>query len=160
MKLIVYIYNMKLQYLYDIFNNKYIGLDIKLNATDINGLSLNNLLNIASNKIINFNNCNDKLLIRNNNKYHITIFNVAEYNKNKKIDKFIGLTINNIEFLGIGSINKKDKETYFIVVKINILQSLRKTLNLKSKDLHITIGFTDKDLFNKSKNICNIYSIN
>lgn len=150
---------MKLQYLYDIYNNPYIGFNIDFNTKDINGNTLIDLLNIAKIKINNFDEFNKKLLDRNNNKYHITVFNVMEYIKNKNLNKFIGLAINNIEYLGIGSIINNDKETFFIVIKLDIINTLRKTVNLVPKDLHITIGFTHNDLFNKNKDILNIHKI-
>lgn len=95
-------------------------------------------------------------LKRDNNCYHITIFNVMEWGVLVKngLDKEI---INNFkeelifDTFGIGSVEKKNNKTYFVVLKNQQLQELRKKYLFKTKDYHITLGFKEKDIFGIDK---------
>lgn len=144
--------------LHDINSNAYLG--IKYNNINNNNI-LNPFLNIAKSRILNFEELNKNLLERNNYTYHITIFNVMECNKliSKGVKCFdlVNTPVSDIEMLGIGSIFKNEKITYYIVCKSETINNIRKSYGLESKDLHITIGFYGSDLFHDRKNICNIY---
>jgi len=145
----------------DINNNTYIAIDIELNMLDKNGISLFDMISIADDKITDFERCNMNLLERNSGSYHITIFNVMECGK-YYIDKdIIGKTYNSndLEYKGIGSISKDNNTTYFVVVESEAINANRTDMGLKKRDLHITIGFTQKDLFNERKTNTNVYSI-
>ena len=137
----------------------YLGIEIESTQLDSNDLQFDKILKTAESTIQNFADYNKKLLERNRDKYHITIFNAAE------CAKFPSLLINatglhvkdsSITFKGIGSISQDDMTTYFIVVYSPVINKLRTDANLPEKDLHITIGFTHKDLFKSRKNEPNL----
>jgi hypothetical protein len=146
---------MKTSIIKDINGSPYIGIDILKTHYNMFGL----LMTWAFNNIDNFIFCNDNLLLRNNNKYHLTLFNVMECNKSTNLLFYNDININDIKLTGIGSISINDMTTYFIVCKSKKLNTIRKNVNFEIKDLHITIGFTKKDLFHDRKNNTNIFDI-
>ena len=105
----------------------------------------------------------DDLYILNKNKinrdgehYHITLFSVLEYNKIKSdfdMDDMSYLIINDIIFEGIGYAIKNNNEAYYIVVNSEALNGVRKDYGFGDKDLHITLGFDNKDVHGVSKGI-------
>lgn len=150
---------MKIQFIKDTLGNPYIGVDINPTLPDKNGLTLNDILEVGLTEIPYFSDRNEYLLNRNSNKYHLTVFNVAEYGTNKIHDDIVGTEVfqQHIEYIGIGSIYKDTNITYFVVVKCQYLNDIRYTYGFTDKDLHITIAFTHKDLFNASKATPNIW---
>jgi 2H phosphodiesterase-like protein len=143
----------------DIFSNNYIAIDIGLDTIDKNGVSFYDLTLKALEKIDDFNVLENNLLKRNNGKYHLTVFSVPEYAKNESVDDIVGSVITEIEFKGIGSITKNDHTTYFVVVDCPFINKLRSIYSFQPKDLHITIGFNNKDLFHERKNVCNVFAL-
>lgn len=91
-------------------------------------------------------------------KFHITVLSVPEMSKAKELDT-IHIDISDIEIKGVGSLTDMHMETFFIVVESKKINQFRTSLGLKEKDLHVTIGFTHKDLFNGRKNIPNLIEI-
>lgn len=99
---------------------------------------------------------------RDHGKYHITLMSVMEYNQvSEKMgaDKFINSLENvfdyefdDIKFLGLGTAQKADNKAFFVVVKSEKLEQVRKAYNLDPKDFHITIGFKWKDVHGVRKN--------
>lgn len=100
---------------------------------------------------------------RDNNKYHLTILNVMEYNNvitNMGMDKalnyfsdiFKNYTIDDLKLLGIGNATRNENSAYFIVCKSDKVNKLRNALGFENKDLHITIGFKYKDVHGVPKN--------
>jgi len=80
---------------------------------------------------------------RDSNKYHITLFNFKNY---KEYLHLVGMDVNDVVILdGIGSISDNKSTTYFIPVESNTIKEYT------DKDLHITIGFSIKDVFNQRK---------
>jgi gluconate kinase len=55
------------------------------------------------------------------------------------------------EYLGIGTVQSDDSESYYLIVKWDEVTKLRETLNLKPLTLHITLGFKIKDIHNIPK---------
>lgn len=156
---IIYKY-MKLKFLKDILGQDYIGLDVDPTIPDKNGLTLNDILGIGYEEIPVFDLLNNNLLNRNSDTYHLTVFNVMEYTSRKNFNTdIIGNEIKSeqIEYKGIGSISQGEKTTYFVVVDCPILNDIRYLYGYNSKDLHITIGFTHKDLFNAPKTTPNVW---
>lgn len=150
---------MNINVLEDVNKAPYIGIDIQLDTYDVNYMMFSDLLDIAKYEIPDFGKCNENLLQRNSGKYHITLFNVMECGK-YYIDKdILDKTYSNadFEYKGIGSISKGNESTYFVVVKSDAFNANRIAMGLKERDLHITIGFTKKDLFNEKKNTTNIF---
>lgn len=153
---------MTTQIIKDIYDNPYYAIDVLVDSVDNNGTSFNELLKKFLELVPNAVDFNNKLLKRNNNTYHITILNVPEYNivlKSNEINELPTIKIDDIVFKGIGSITDGDMVTYYVVVDSSTLNLVRSVCNMKQKDLHITIGFSDKDLFKKRKNVTNVFTI-
>lgn len=153
---------MTTQIIKDVYNNPYYAIDVLVDSVDNNGTSFNELLKKFLELVPNAVDFNNKLLKRNNNAYHITILNVPEYNivlKSNEINELPTIKIDDIVFKGIGSITDGDMVTYYVVVDSLTINLLRDAYNMKQKDLHITIGFSDKDLFKKRKNVTNVFTI-
>ena len=99
---------------------------------------------------------NTKLLERNHNEYHITVFNVQEYSNmiNKCVlDDLVESKhdYTDIVFNGVGSISKGDLITYYILVESKQLDKLREDYGFDKKHFHITVAFNKKDLFHLPK---------
>ena len=99
---------------------------------------------------------------RDRGENHITVMNVADYNKLAKkhgFDKFVSsldaifkFPIDDLEFKGLGSGSRKGNTTYFVVCKSEKLEAVRKRYELSEHDFHVTIGFKHKDVFGIRKN--------
>ncbi len=97
---------------------------------------------------------------RDNKHYHLTVINAAELNNIFKdiknvtiIDNILSsFDISDLLLLGVGTVEKNDNKTFFIVCKSFLLNEIRKILLLDEKDLHITIGFKYKDVHGVRKN--------
>lgn len=85
--------------------------------------------------------------------YHITVLSPMEFSVLKKEGK--SFKDFNLEgkprFLGIGKAQKDSNVAYYIVVDFPEVDEYREKLNLPKKDLHITIGFMDKDVHGVKK---------
>ena len=58
--------------------------------------------------------------------------------------------------IGLGRVKKGDDEVYYDVVMWPTGNFIRRKLGLKSKDLHITLGFKNKDIHDVPKNLTTI----
>lgn len=100
---------------------------------------------------------------RDGDEYHITLFSVMELNAIKKhfskekIDAIFIDFIDDIDFKGIGKVNKNENETHYIVLTSLKLNSIRKEFGFGYKDLHITLGFNKKDIHGVDKGISTIF---
>jgi len=146
----------RLEYLKDIVGNNYIGVNIYVDFVQSYLERLKNIIGDEYDVYIK-NQQN-----RDQGHYHITVINVMEYNKLSKdlgMDKFINsleaafdFEFDDLQFLGIGSAEKSDNKAYFIVVRSEKLQEVRKRYGLPEQDFHITLGFFSKDVFGVRKN--------
>ena len=146
----------RLEYLKDIANNNYLGVNIYVDNVSP---FLERLKVILGNKYEAYVQNQQN---RDHSKYHITLINTMEYNKLSKeigMDKFINslesafdYEFDDVQFLGIGTAEKAGNRAYFIVVKSDKLQEVRRKYNLPDQDFHITIGFLHKDVFGVRKN--------
>lgn len=85
--------------------------------------------------------------------YHITLFPFFVYNNLKKeLDKYIGQEVK-IDILGLGKAENNTNKTFFLIINSPDMNIIRTENNLKPYDLHITIGFDKKDVFNQSKGL-------
>lgn len=107
----------------------------------------------------------DNQIKRDSGAHHITILNAAEYNAVKKdinksaiVDSYVGQEFDFI-FGTMGSIEKQEQKTFYALCESGYIQRLRENIGFTQKDLHMTIGFSPKDLFHKKKDdstqICN-----
>lgn len=98
---------------------------------------------------------------RDNFSWHITVFNVQECNKNKELlYKYKNLNITDIKYVGLGSISKENNKTFYIICSSEIIDKIREDENLNKRYLHITLAFTEKDLFHLNKDINTLININ
>ncbi len=88
---------------------------------------------------------------RDNSHYHITIFTPDEL---ERIEKREGALIEAralpslaIFDLGLSHIQRGNIQSWYLVIFSPHLQAIRKQYGLEEKQLHITIGFFEKDLF-------------
>lgn len=154
---------MQITQIQDVALKLYLGININESEADSNNLLFGKILRVAESIIPDFKICNERLLDRNRDKYHITIFNAAECAKTPILLQTVtGLLVKNssITFKGIGSLSQDDMTTYYVVLESPVLNALRNDANLEPKDFHITIGFTHKDLFKGRKNEPNIVQFN
>lgn len=153
---------MQLSTIQDVARQLYLGININSTDFDSNNRTFGSILLEAEKLIPDFANYNKKLLDRNDGKYHITIFNVAECGKYPVLLSLENLQVKNasILFKGIGSLKQDNLTTWFVVVESPVLNSLRSDANMYDRDLHITIAFTDKDLFKGRKNVPDVLQFN
>ena len=146
----------RLEYLKDTVGNNYIGVNIYV---DMVQPYLERLKSIIGDEYdIYIKNQQN----RDHGHYHITVVNVMDYNKLSNeigMDKFVNslevafdFDFDDVKFLGIGTAEKGGNRTYFIVVKSDKLQEVRKKYGLPEQDFHVTIGFKWKDVFGVRKN--------
>lgn len=147
---------MKLDYIKDITGNNYIGINIYVDRVNP---YLNRLKNILGDDFETYVRNQQN---RDRGHYHITVINVMDFNRLSKeigLDRFIkslehdfNQDFDDVKFMGIGTAEKAGNRTYFIVVKSEQLQEIRKKYNLPEQDFHITLGFKWKDVFGVRKN--------
>lgn len=146
----------KLEYIKDTVGNNYVGINI---YADTVYPFLERLKIILGDKYDTYIQNQQN---RDHNKYHITLINTMDYNRLSKevgMDKFVNslesdfnFEFEDIKLMGIGTAEKAGNRAYFIVVKSDQLQEVRKKYNLPNQDFHITIGFLHKDVFGVRKN--------
>ena len=89
---------------------------------------------------------------RDNNTHHITVINTVEFPKiNCDLSVVIGYQVQ-INIFGVGTIKEDDNEACFLVCSCMEINKIRKHFDLNEVDLHITLGYKNKDIFNKEKN--------
>lgn len=99
---------------------------------------------------------------RDNGDYHLTVINVADYNRLTKeigMDKFINsldnifkYEINDLKIKGVGTATRNENRAFFIVCESDKLDAVRTRYELGSHDFHITLGFLHRDVFGVRKN--------
>jgi hypothetical protein len=99
---------------------------------------------------------------RDKGTYHMTVINVMDYNKLaneigvssfiSSLEKVLKYEIDDIKMLGVGTAQKNENKTFFIVCSSVKLDAVRKRYNLPEHDFHITIGFKFKDVLGVRKN--------
>lgn len=99
--------------------------------------------------------------IRDKFRFHITVFNSAEVRSMKTnfthfayalISKFISeFEFTDVKFRGIGTASRYEDTTFFIVVESDRIQQLIKDMDFAPKDLHVTLGFNQNDVFGVCK---------
>lgn len=99
---------------------------------------------------------------RDKGEHHITVISVMEYGRLTKtmgVDKFVEALqpvleyeIDDLQLLGLGKAEDKGNTAYFVVCDSDKLHAVRTRFELSKRDLHITLGFDKKDVFNVPKN--------
>lgn len=145
-------------YINDSIGNNYIGLKFDLQTISP---FLSQLKEIIGNDNL-YNEMVSYQQQRDHDSYHSTVINVMDYNRLSKemgMDKFINsleavfkYPIDDLKMMGVGTAQKNENQTYFIVVKSDKLEAIRRQYNLPEHDFHITLGFKYKDVFGVRKN--------
>lgn len=87
---------------------------------------------------------------RDHNKFHLTLLNPFEYEKLVKANVALPTTVM-IKLVGLGSAKNEKDRTFFVVAESAQAQAYRRTHKLPRKDLHVTLGFNENDVFGVSK---------
>jgi hypothetical protein len=148
--------NYYIRHIKDIFSNNYLGVEIQQETVNP---FLNQLKEVLGDKYEKFTN-NQKT--RDNGNYHITLLNVMEYNTLMEkmgvdnfvnnLDKILKFPIDDIKLMGVGTAQRNENRSYFVVVESDKLKMVRETLGLDPKDFHITLGFEPRDVHGVRKN--------
>ena len=149
--MILYITHLK-----DVLQNNYLG--IKIPVTMIQSY-LNELKEIlGEDDYVKF---TENQIKRDGGHYHITVINVADYNRLSKrmgIDRFVNsldpifkYPIDDLKLLGVGRAQKNENTAFYVVCESDKLEAVRGRFELGEQDFHITLGFNFKDVFGVSK---------
>ena len=145
---------MRLEYIKDITDNNYIGINIYSDMVISFLDKMKSILGDDYDEYIKYQQDRDR------GHYHCTVVNVMEYNKVVKdmskvnsINEFINVNdIKDFKLLGLGSVERKGNKAYFVVCASEELKAFRKSLGLEAIDFHVTLGFKYKDVFGLRKN--------
>lgn len=154
--------NYKINYITDIFDNNYIGIQIQKDAITPYLNDMKDILGDDDYKlyISNQQNRDDKGDLFYS--HHITLVNVFTMNtlmsspNSTKYIEYLDSVINTIDitdikFKGIGMAKRNENIAFFVVVESDMLHEFQSRLGIEPTDLHITIGFNNKDVFGVSK---------
>lgn len=93
--------------------------------------------------------------------YHLTVINVAEYNrliKNAGMDAFVNslepilkYPVDDLRMIGLGRAEKGGDVAFYVACRSAKLDAVRERYGLGEKDLHITVGFRHRDVFGVPK---------
>ena len=143
-------------HLKDVIGNNYLGLDIPITIIQP---YLNELRDILGED--DYTKFTENQIKRDGGHYHITVINVADYNRLSKhmgVDKFVNsldpilkYPIDDLKLLGVGRAQKNENTAFFIVCDSAKLEAIRTRFELGEQDFHITLGFNFKDVFGVSK---------
>ena len=144
-------------HLKDLIGNNYLGLDIPVSVVQP---YLNELRDILGEE--DYTKFTENQIKRDGGHYHITVINVADYNRLSKhmgVDKFVNsldpilkYPIDDLKLLGVGRAQKNENTAFFIVCDSAKLEAIRNRYELQKQDFHVTLGFNFKDVFGVSKN--------
>ena len=146
----------RLEYIKDIVGTNFIGINI---YTDLTYAFLEKM------KIFLGDNYDEYVKNQQNRDrahYHCTVLNVGELNKvisadinNTNIINQIltDFEIDDFQIIGLGSAQKGENKSYFIVCRSEKLQAFRHRFGFGERDFHITLGFKWKDVQGVRKNV-------
>ena len=148
--------NYYINYLKDTIGQNYLGIKFDLHTIQPFLDKLKVILKDEYETYVNYQQQRDK------GTHHMTIINVMDYNRLSKemgisnfvssLDNIFKYEIDDLKMLGVGTAQKNENRTFFIVCKSDKLDAVRKRYNLAEHDFHITIGFKFKDVFGVRKN--------
>lgn len=141
---------MRLQQLKDVNGSTYIGIDLPATSVSKYIEVLDRELGKEDAEAFV-----ENLLRRNGDRFHCTVFNVMECGKMGSAcvgDILESTKEYQVSMLGIGRGENSDKDvTYFIVCESPQIDELRLDYGFAPKDLHVTLAFSKKDIFNIDK---------
>ena len=146
----------RLEYIKDMMGNNYLGVNIYRDTVSPFLDQFKEIIGDDYDEYVKYQQNRD------HGHYHITVINVADYNRISKemgMDKFVSslepifdYEFDDVKLMGIGTAERNGNRAYFIVVNSEKLQEVRKKYGLSNQDFHITIGFKYKDVFGVRKN--------
>ena len=149
--MILYITHLK-----DILQNNYLGIEIPVTMIQPYLNELKEIL--GEDDYVKF---TENQIKRDGGHYHITVINVADYNRLSKrmgIDRFVNsldpifkYPIDDLRMLGVGRAQKNENTAFYVVCNSGKLEAVRGRFELGEQDFHITLGFNFKDVFGVSK---------
>jgi hypothetical protein len=155
----------KITWLKDVLGNNYLGVKFDKNFVNKWLLDLKSYIDSDEKYDLFVKN----QVNRDRGSYHITVINVMEFNKavknigldilNKKLEHILDMAISDLSFKGLGTQTRESNSTFYVVVESEMLNEVRKSIGLNEKDLHITLGFNEKDVFGKPKDESTLVSI-
>ena len=144
-------------HLRDVIGNNYLGLEIPVTLVQPYLNELRDIL--GDDDYVRF---TENQIKRDGGHYHITVINVADYNRLSKgmgIDKFVNsldpilkYPIDDLKLLGVGRAQKNENVAFYVVCQSEKLDAVRGRFELGNQDFHITLGFNFKDIFGVRKN--------
>ena len=94
----------------------------------------------------------EKRRLRDGEEFHVTLLNAREYGSRRKAGLLSGIPEEMaLTFFGIGRAESKKDEAVFAIAASGYADSLRMKMNLPPKDLHMTLGFSMKDVYGVGK---------
>tara|TARA_R110000772_G_scaffold20466_5_gene56960 strand:- start:116025 stop:116747 length:723 start_codon:yes stop_codon:yes gene_type:complete len=151
----------KVGYIRDVLGNNYLGLKFVENQLTP---FLSDLYEIIDNDdTYDTFTSNQQNRDKRDNQYdfHSTVISVMDYNKlskqmggefQKRVDIIQSLDITDLTFKGVGTAERSDNQSYFVVLDSPTLDEIRSSVGLPKIDFHITLGFDRKDVFGVRKN--------
>jgi atypical dual specificity phosphatase len=99
---------------------------------------------------------------RDGSNYHITVVNMVEMKTidKTKLENIYNYSDSVVKMIGIGKINTSESSVIYIVCMSDKLQLLRRELGLDPCDLHITLDFTNGDIYGANKSLDTIRNVN
>ena len=150
--MILYITHLK-----DVLQNNYLGIEIPVTIVQPYLNELKEIL--GEDDYVKF---TENQIKRDGGHYHITVINVADYNrlcKQMGIDRFVNsldpilkYPIDDLKLLGVGRAQKNENTAFFIVCDSAKLEAIRNRYDLQKQDFHVTLGFNFRDVFGVPKN--------
>lgn len=145
---------MIIEYIKDITNNNYLGINIYKEFVYPYLEKMKNHLGEDYEEFVKYQQDRDR------GHHHCTLFNVADLNKVtkdlskvEKLSSLVGYKIKDFRPMGLGAIERQGNKTYFVVIRSDELQNIRKAFGLDDIDFHITLGFRYKDVHGLRKNV-------
>lgn len=92
--------------------------------------------------------------------YHITLLSPQEtklLKANGKLSKLDEVGAATFETLGVGEAQSGDNTAFFAVVRSPHVNAWRESVGLEKRDLHITIGFDGKDVYDQPKDESSLF---
>jgi hypothetical protein len=145
---------MRLEYIKDITDNNYVGINIYADLVYPYLEKLRTIIGDEYDEYVKYQQDRDR------GHYHCTVLNVADYNHlvkdltrvNEINDAINTMDITDFRPIGLGSVEKNGNKAFFVVCRSNQINDFRRSLRKEQIDLHITIGFKHKDVFGLRKN--------
>lgn len=144
---------MFIEYIKDITNNNYLGVNIYKEFVYPYLEKMKSILGEDYDEFVKYQQDRDR------GHHHCTLFKVADLNKVTKdmvkiqnLTNLIGTKITDFRPMGLGSVERQGNKTYFIVIRSEQLQDIRRAFGLDEIDFHITLGFKYKDVHGLRKN--------